>query len=204
MTELYGDSSTQTEIKRCALLKAFAGACEFNHLTEENYIQYIELSYETNPSDENIERIIQKATNSQPRSLPIWLLCMRYYIQQNNFKKVRETFRTSKDSLGKNGVEIWELYMMYVKSCGNPNAKAEFNRFVTDLSRQHHPAYDKLKANILEMLASSAGMKKVREAYELFTRHYPVCDEVHGMMTNLESRQVKSRGSVERFSRISK
>lgn len=191
MIQLNSDLSSQTQIKQCALLKAFGGACQFNHLTEENYIQYIELLYKLNPSDENIEKVFQKATKANGRSLRIWLLCMRYYIQQNNSKKVRETFRVSKELLGRNGVEIWELYMMFVKSYGNPDAHKEFKHFNIELSRQHHPAFDRLKANILEMLASTAGMKMVQETYELFTKHYPICDEVHAMMTDIESRQVE-------------
>lgn len=190
MIELNRDLSSQREIKQNALIKAFAGACQFNHMTEENYIQYIELLYKMNPSDENIEKVVQKATKAHGRSLRVWLLCMRYYIQQNNSKKVRETFRVSKELLGRNGVEIWELYMMFVKSYGNPDAHKEFKHFTIELSRQHHPAFDRLKANILEMLASTAGMKMVQESYELFTKHYPICDEIHAMMTDIESRQV--------------
>lgn len=191
MIELNSDLSSQTQLKQCALLKAFGGACQFNHLTEENYIQYIELLYKLNPSDENIEKVFQKATKANGRSLRVWLLCMRYHIQQNNSKKVRETFRVSKELLGRNGVKIWELYMMFVKSFGNPDAHKEFKHFNIELSRQHHPAFDRLKANILEMLASTAGMKMVQETYELFTKHYTICDEVHAMMTDIQSRQVE-------------
>lgn len=190
MIELNHDLSSQKEIKQNALLKAFAGACQFDHMTEENYIQYIELLYQMNPSDENIEKVFQKATKANGRSAPLWLLCMRYHIQQNNAKKVRETFRVSKELLGRNGVEIWELYMMYVKSSGHSDAHKEFKYFLTELSRQHHHAFDQLKANILEMLASTAGMKMVQETYELFTKHYLICDEIHAMMKDIRGRQV--------------
>lgn len=190
MIELNRDLSSQKEIKQKALIKAFGGACQFNHLTEENSIQYIELMYELNPSDENIEKVFQKATKANGRSMRLWLLCMRYYIQRNNSKKVRETFRVSKELLGRNGVEIWELYMMYIKSSGNADAHKEFKHFNIELSRQHNPAFDRLKANILEMLASTAGMKAVQETYELFTKNYPICDEIHAMMTEIDGRQV--------------
>lgn len=190
MIELNGDLSSQKEIKQNALIKAFAGACQFDHMTEENYMQYIGLLYQMNPSDENIEKVFQKATKANGRSVRVWLLCMRYYIQQNNAKKVRETFRVSKELLGRNGVDIWELYMMYVKTSGLSDAHKEFKHFTVELSRQHHPAFDRLKANILEMLASTAGMKIVQETYELFTKNYSTCDEIHAMMTDISGRQV--------------
>lgn len=191
MTELYGDSSTQTEIKRCALLKAFTGACEFSHLTEENYIQYIELLYQSSRrNDDEIDAAFRKATKIYSRSLRMWVLCMRYYIQQENAKKVRDIFKASKDLLGKNGVEIWELYMLFVRAVGGPQAKKEFEQFIADLARQHYPAFDKLKVHVLELTAIN-GIRMVKDTYNLFTANYPHCNELLAIKTHMESTKVK-------------
>lgn len=192
MIDLNSDLSTQSLLKQTSLKRAFEGACRLNNMTDDYYIQYVELLYRMNRNDENIEKVLQKVTKLYERSLRIWLLCMRYHIQQTSFKRVREIFKIAKNLLGTNGVEIWELYIMYVKSCRSSEANIEFNHFAVELSRQQHSAFNKLKASILEMLAATTSMKRVRKTYELFIKHYPVCYEVHEMMADLESKQVKN------------
>lgn len=190
MIDLNSDLSTQSHLKQTSLKRAFEGASRLNYMTEDYYIQYVELMYRMNQNDENIERLLQKVTKLYERSLRIWLLCMRYHIQKANFQKVREIFKIAKNLLGTNGVELWELYIMFVKSCRSSEANVEFNHFAVELSRQQNPAFNKLKASILEMLAATTSMKRVRKTYELFIKHYPVCYEVHEMMADLESKQV--------------
>lgn len=197
MIDLNSDLSTQSHLKQTSLKRAFEGASRLNYMTEDYYIQYVELLYRMNQNDENIERVLQKVTKLYERSLRIWLLCMRYHIQKANFQRVREIFKIAKNSLGTNGVEIWELYIMFVKSCRSSEANIEFNHFAVELSRQQNPAFNKLKAELLEMLAATTSMKRVRKTYELFIKHYPVCYEVHEMMANLESKQVIKLFSIE-------
>lgn len=190
MIDLNSDLSTQSLLKQMSLKRAFEGASRSSSMTEDFYIQYVELLFRMNQHDQSIERVLQKVTKLYERSLRIWLLCMRYHIQKSNFQKVREIFKIAKNLLGTNGVEVWELYIMFVKSCRSSEANLEFNHFAVELSRQQNPAFNNLKANILEMLAATTSMKRVRKTYELFIKHYPVCYEVHDMMANLESKQV--------------
>lgn len=190
MIDLNSDLSTQSLLKQLSLKRAFESASQRSYMTEDYYIQYVELLFRMNPNDHSIERVLHKVTKLYERSLRIWLLCMRYHIQKSNFQKVREIFKIAKNLLGANGVEIWELYIMFVKSCRNTEATLEFNHFAVELSRQQNPAFNKLKANILEMLAATTSMKRVRKTYELFVKHFPVCYEVHDMMATLESKQV--------------
>lgn len=191
MLELNSDLSTQAAMKRFALKKAFEGANAANHMSEDHYLQYIELLYTNNPKDENIERVFQKATKIYASSVRIWLLCMRYYIQGNNFKKLQEVFKTAKFLLGPKGAELWQLYFIYLKSCRSSEAHTEFERFINELSRQSYPTFNVLKAQILELLAITTNMKKARKTYNLFAERYPSCYEVHDMMAELEEKQVK-------------
>lgn len=200
MIDLNSDLSTQSLLKQLSLKRAFESASQTKYMTEDYYIQYVELLFRMNPNDQSIERVLHKVTKLYERSLRIWLLCMRYHIQKSNFQKVREIFKIAKNLLGANGVEIWELYIMFVKSCRNTEATLEFNNFAVELSRQQNPAFNKLKAYILEMLAATTSMKKVRKTYELFIKHYPVCYEVHDMMATLESKQVMKTTFIQLIS----
>lgn len=190
MLELNSDLSTQSSMKRFALKKAFEGANESNHMSEDHYLMYIELLYTNNPKDDNIEKVFRKATKIYESSVRIWLLCMRYYIQENSFKKLQDVFKTAKTSLGAKGAELWQLYLIYLKSCRSSEAHAEFERYIFELSRQQHATFNVLKAQILELLATTVNMKRARKTYGLFIKNYPVCYEVHEMMAELEAKQV--------------
>lgn len=191
MVELNSDLSSQTRVKQSALLNAFNGAFQFNQLSEENYFQYVEILHQLNKNDEHIEKVLQKATKAHGRSLRLWVMRMRYHIQQNNVKKVHDTFHASKDLLGRYGVEIWELELLFIKSYGNADADEEFDKFLDELAHQQYPSFDRLKADILELLATTGGMQAVQKAYVLFTKYHPICHEVHAMMTDIQSRQVE-------------
>lgn len=190
MMELNSDLSTQSSIKRFALRKAFEGANETNHMSEDHYLQYIELLYTNNPKDGTIEKVFQKATKIYENSLKIWLQCMRFYIQDNNFKNIQNVFRTAKHVLGPNGAELWQLYLIYLKSCRSSEAHAEFDRYIFELSRQPHATFNVLKADIIELLATTVNIKRARKIYSLFIKHVPACYEVHEMMAELEAKQV--------------
>lgn len=191
MLDLNSDLSTQSSMKRFSLRRAFEGAHQSNHMSEDHYLQYIELLYSNNPKDDIIETVLQKATKVYENSLRIWLLCMRFYIQENSFKKVQEIFKVAKNVLGAKGADLWQLYVMYLKSCRSSEAHAEFDRYIMELSRQQHPTFNNLKAQILELLAATTTMKRARKTYSLFIKHYPGGYEVHEMMAELEAKQVR-------------
>lgn len=196
MLELNNDLSTQSALKRYALGRAFQAANESNHMSEDHYLQYIELLHANNPKDENIVRVFQKATSIYKNSLKIWLQCMRYYIQDNNTQKVQETFKTAKFQLGPKGADLWQLYMMFLKANQNPSSSAEFERLIQELAWQLNPEFNELKAYLLELVAVSSSMKRARKVYELFTRNMPGCYEVHEMMADLEAKQVRKLKGV--------
>lgn len=190
MLELNNDLSTQSSLKRYALSRAFQAANASNKMSEDHYLQYIELLYSNNPKDENIAQVFQKATTIYNNSLKIWLLCMRYYIQENNFKKVQEVFTTAKTKLGQKGSDLWQLYLIFLKTNQSSESNQEFERLVYEVSIQPHNAFNLLKAQILELLATTVNMKRARKTYQQFIKNFPSCYEVHDMMAELESKQV--------------
>lgn len=191
MLELNNDLSTQSSIKRYALSRAFQAANASNNMSEDHYLQYIELLYANNPKDDNIAQVLQKATTIYGTSLKVWLLCMRYYIQDNKFKKVQEVFLNAKTKLGLKGADIWQLYLIYLKTQQTSETSQEFERLVHEVSAQPHASFNLLKAQILELLATTVSMKRARKTYQVFIKNFPVCYEVHDMMAELESKQVK-------------
>lgn len=116
--------------------------------------------------------------------------CLRYYIQENNLKKTQEVFQSAKTNLGANGTELWELYLIYMKTNQSPESKIEFERVVHEVSLQPHSAFNTFKATILELLATTHNIKRARKTYQIFTKNFPTCLEVHEMMADLESKQV--------------
>lgn len=184
--------TTLVGLKRFCLSQAFEGANNSNQMSETHYLQYIELLYSSNPKDEHIEQVFQKATKLYGTSENIWLQYLRYYIQANNFKKLKDIFKTAKLQLGATmGAEVWELYLIYLKYVQSNEANSEFERLILELACQPHANFNVLKAHILELLATTVSMKRARKTYQLFIKHFPSCYEVHEMMAELEAKQVK-------------
>ncbi|XP_031627058.1 U3 small nucleolar RNA-associated protein 6 homolog [Contarinia nasturtii] len=200
MMELNSDLSTQPVLKRYALRRAFEGANESNHMSEDHYLQYIHQLITNNPQDEAIEKVFQKATKMYENSLAIWLLCLRYYIQnENGFSKVQENFRKAKIVLGPRGAEVWELYLIYLKTnCTKAEIQREFKAFILELSLLKYATFNQLKAQVLELVATTAKMKRAREVYEKFIKDHPDGYEYHDMMATLEAKQMKRDVEKER------
>lgn len=184
--------ATLIGLKRFSLSQAFEAASNSNQMSETHYLQYIELLYSSNPKDEIIEQVFQKATKMYGTSESIWLQYLRYYIQANNFKKLKEIFKTAKLRLGATaGADVWELYLIYLKSIPGNEANSEFERLISEIACQPHQNFNVLKAHILELLATTISIKRARKTYQLFINHFPSCYEAHEMMAELEAKQVK-------------
>lgn len=194
MLELNNDVSaaaTQVVLKRFSLSQAFEGANSSNHMSETHFLQFIELLYLNNPMDEKIEQVFQKATKIYGSSENIWLQYLRFYIQADNFKKLKEVFKTAKLRLGSSkGAKLWEFYLIFLKSVQSNEANGEFERLITEIAGQPHTSFNTLKAHILELLATTISMKRARKTYQLFIKHFPSCYEVHEMMAELEAKLV--------------
>lgn len=57
MLELNSDLTTQASLKRISLSRAFRAANESNNMSEDHYLQYVELLYSKNPKDEAIAQV---------------------------------------------------------------------------------------------------------------------------------------------------
>lgn len=190
MLELNSDLTTQAALKRHLLSRAFRAANESNNMSEDHYLQYVEMLYANNPKDETIALVLNKSTTKFNHSLKVWMQCMRYYIHDNNFKQTQEIFQKAKKNLGANGQELWQLYLIYLKTHQNTEANQEFEHLVHEVSCQPHSAFNVFKAKILELLATTVNIKRARKTYQLFIKNFPNCYEVHEMMADLESKQV--------------
>lgn len=115
---------------------------------------------------------------------------MRFYIQMNDFPRVLDVFQKAKKKLGPNGYELWHLFMIFSKTSQEKEAKIEFDKLVQDAAFQQHATFNSFKAKVLELLATTVGIKRARKAYYMFVKHYPKSLEVHEMMADLESKQV--------------
>lgn len=198
MIELNEDLTTLPSLKRYALSGAFEGANQSNQMTEKHYLQYIELMYSNNPKDENIEQVFQKATKIYKTSEPIWLQYVRYYIRENNFKKLKEIFESAKVQLGANGSDIWYLYLMYLRTLQTTEANKECEHLIMEVAAQPHSTFNTMKAQILEHIAASINIKRARKTYNTFIKYFPSCYEVHEMMAELQAKQVK----IQSYSQI--
>lgn len=115
---------------------------------------------------------------------------MRFYIQLNEFQNVKDIFQRANVSLGANGADIWESYMMYVKKTQDPAAKTEYDKLLQDVALIPYDTFNPFKAKILEIIATTVSIKKARKIYNSFVSAHPKALEVHEMMSDLESRQV--------------
>lgn len=201
MIELNTDSTSHTSFKRFALKQAIEGAFQSNAMSENHYLQYIELLYANNPKDELIEQVFQKAIKAHQNSSNIWLQYTQYYIQENDPNKLnalRNVFEMAKKRLGPNSCDIWFLYLTYLKEYQSTETNAEFDRLISELACQPQSNFNVVKAQILEFLEKTTNMKRTRDTYNLFTKHFPGCYEAHATMSELEAKQVSKYKSIEK------
>lgn len=189
MIELNNDLSAQASLKRFVLKQAFGAADCANHMQEEHYIQYIELLYSSNPKDEAIDHVLQKSTGIYKNSHKLWLYRLRYYIFLDNFKKLEDIFKDIKLLEG-SGADLWRTYLVYLRSRRRSETEEAFKYHLEELAHQPYRSFNVLKAQMVELFATTESMDRARTLYELFTRLYPNCYEVHEMMAELESKQV--------------
>lgn len=191
MLELNNDLSTLAECKRSNLGRAFMAANESNKMSENHYLQYIELLHSNNPNDENIIRVFRKAVTLYPKSIKIWLQYMHLYIFADNMAKVRETFKAARLQMGTKGAaDLWKMYLVFLKSKWHASTNTEFDRLIQEIASHPYPEFDNLKAFILESVAVTSNIKRARKYYDLFVRHKANCYEIHTMMADLEAKQV--------------
>lgn len=191
MLELNNDLSTQAACKRSVLGRAFLAANESNQMSENHYLQYIELLHANNPKDDNIIRVFRKAVSLYRNSPKIWLQFMRFHIQADDIDKVRETFKAARLQMGSKSADLWQMYMIYLKSIQNPSVHTELERLIQEVACQPYPEFNNLKAFIIEMIAVTSNIKRARKCYDLFIRHFATCYEVHAMMADVEAKQVR-------------
>lgn len=191
MLELSEHPWSRIKLESGVLSKAFIGAYESSHMIELHYIKYIEHLFKTKSAEKTIDEVFQKATNTHGQSVHLWLMYMRFYILKSNFDKVRAVFRSAKEVLGDAAShDCWRLYLLFIKSYGGTDGDTEFKQFCLDLSQQQSPEFNRLKAHVLEILATTTGMKSVEEVFKMFTKTNLVSDELNKMMTDLSSRKV--------------
>lgn len=92
--------------------------------------------------------------------------------------------------MGPRGADLWYLYMLYLKTTQHSEAKGDFDRLVYDVGMQYHPSFNVLKANVLEFMATTIGIRRARKIYATYSKNHNLALEMHEMMADLESKQV--------------
>lgn len=116
---------------------------------------------------------------------------MRYFIYNDEFENVQETFRIAKKCLHNDGAQIWQLFLIYLKTTSGLDPRAEADRLVTEIAPMCSKGFDKFKVQVIEMMATMYSIRKARTTYELFIKNQPKCYPVHDKMIDLESKQVR-------------
>lgn len=192
MLELNKNPTQLNGFKRFLLGRAFAGANNANHMSETNYLQYIELLNSNNSKDENIIHVFKKATQIYSTSENFWIQYLRYYIQANNVKKIKEIFNAARTRLGSNCANIWELYLIFLssRSIYCEESKVELEKMIDEVVVRPEKSLNVLKARVLELVANTMDIYRARKTYKLFIESNPSCYEVHCVMADLEATQV--------------
>lgn len=115
---------------------------------------------------------------------------IRYHLIQDQFETIQNAFNLARKSLGTDSAPIWQLYLIYLKTTSGEKAKIEADRLINDVANVINPSFDKLKIQIIEMLATAYGIQKARATYELFSKNNPGSYAMHESMIELEANQV--------------
>lgn len=117
-------------------------------------------------------------------------MAMRFYVLVNEFRKVIETFDRAKILVGAEGVEVWKIFMIYLKTCPDSDTEVVYEKTLQDLATITYPSFYLFKARLLDMNMSTGNIRKSRLVYQSFIKHCPKAMEIHDKMLDLELKQV--------------
>lgn len=192
MLDLNKDLTTQMTLKKTKLNDAVHFAKERSiQMSEDQYIKYIEIISKHKARNDYIKSVVEKATKLYTTSASLWLIKLRFYMQQQNLKKVRETFCESRNYLEDKSAEIWRWYFIYIKSYAA--LPEEYERFVFDLANQRNPDFNIVKSYVLELDENTKGYTKAIETCDLFLRYCPQCPVILKWKADLKTRYEVSK-----------
>lgn len=115
MIDLNNNKSTQPSLKQKCLLAAYQGAHDAKCLSEQQYLQYIEL-LKSNPEEEyqlKLCEVLENATEIYSNSIELWKLYLKYYMQKDDENKVYDIFAVASKIIGCDSLPLWELLKQY-------------------------------------------------------------------------------------------
>uniref|UniRef100_A0A1B0CGG0 U3 small nucleolar rna-associated protein 6 n=2 Tax=Lutzomyia longipalpis TaxID=7200 RepID=A0A1B0CGG0_LUTLO len=182
-------------LKKQTLQMALKGAYEAGFLSEQHYIYYIEELIKSNSQLENILEVFDKATKTHEKSVKLWEMWMRFYIQNESEQSLYEVFRQGVKKLGGDSYPLWQLIIRYYQV--RPDLPNRVEEVFNEAILQPPSVSTRLKAQYIEYVALRKDIHAAREKYDDLVQNSTPCLEIHEKMAQLESTQVEP--NVERW-----
>lgn len=187
-------------LKRSVLGCAFKAAYDAKNVSESYCIQYIDILYATEASDNLILNVIDDSLAMYPNSIILWETKMKFYIQSKDDQKVAQVFEKAKQKLGNDSHPIWSLYVKYLFAMENGSKKLQdlFQKIII----QPHDNFRFLKVDCIENVTVLFGVNEARKFFNVALKKGFPCLEMYNKMVEIEELQVKQKLLTQQLRQI--
>lgn len=188
MMALNQDLSTEKNLKRNSLMKAFKGAHDAGLMTVDQYLDFLEILMQSE-ENEYFLTVIRAATTKHTYAIKLWETWMRFHIRNDEEEQVNEIFKRATKKLATGSVPLWRLLIHYYHT--KPDIPDKLDEIYRAAIYQSPTISSFFKPVYIEWVASNRNINFARKTYnELSTKGAP-CLALHKAMLGLESMQIK-------------
>lgn len=185
MLDLNQDVRMEGELKRHCLAKAFNMGHQSRLMSVEHYQACVEMLLKSPNGINQIEKLLNEATESN-KNYKLYELWMRAYVETQNESKFYEIFCKANKDLGTaKCVSIWHLALKFYKAFHEEQPK-KLNEILKEASKQIYLEFGVFRAYYLEYTMTYESLKKTRQLYDELCQLPPPCLELHKKMAEIE------------------
>ncbi|XP_013107134.2 U3 small nucleolar RNA-associated protein 6 homolog [Stomoxys calcitrans] len=194
MLDLNQDMSTEGDMKRYCLSKAFNMGHKSQLMSVTHYKALVEMLLKSPPNGiSRVETILQEVVEFK-NTVEIYELWMQVYSKTQNEARFYEIFIKANKELGfAKCVSLWHLAIKFYEAYYDEYPK-KLHGILQEAAKQIHPEFGVFRAYLVEYTMRYETLKKARELYDELCQIPPPCLELHRKMAEIE-KQAKTKSS---------
>ncbi|XP_075158653.1 U3 small nucleolar RNA-associated protein 6 homolog [Haematobia irritans] len=193
MLDLNQDMSTEGDLKRYCLSKAFNMGHKSRLMSVTHYEALVELLLKSPNGIIQVETIIKEVLAFN-NSVRIYELLMKAYGKTQNPSAFYEVFLKANKELGiAKCVSLWHMAIKFFEAYVDEHPK-KLPGLLQEAAKQVHPEFGIFRAYFIEYTMRCESLGKARELYDELCQIPPPCLELHRKMAEIEI-QAKTKSS---------
>lgn len=178
MFEMNKDRTNHVDYRIVLLKDAFKLAGKAKHLNENYYCKFICALNNHNRDDPDVLARAKEGAKKYQRSVELWLLLIKYYIQRSDFANTQEVYRMAKLALKPNPADASKIYMInaeFLTVLPITERIDHFNNaFLTDvLNDTTDDAYIPFRIELLKMVNEVFDIESTRKLFRMLRPDNP-------------------------------